>query len=63
MSKRATDKPAKSKYNQQTIQVKGASMACLKRIRELVKAECEQSGAVVAFGPPSPSCGGPGDPC
>jgi hypothetical protein len=47
----------------QVIIVNDASLACLKRLKEMVKAECTQSGAVVAFGPPSPSCGGPGDPC
>ena len=54
---------AKQVYLKQTIEVKGVSLACLKRIKELVKAECKASGGVVAFGPPSPSCGGPGDPC
>lgn len=66
--KTATKKSAKKKtagrqFWQQTITVKGLSKACLKRIKELVDAECGAGGGVVAYSNPSPSCGGPGDPC
>lgn len=63
MTKKKSAKKGRQ-YWQQTIVVRGVSKARLRRIKELVDAECGAGGGgLVAYSNPVPSCGGPDDPC
>jgi hypothetical protein len=64
MAKKKVSSPAKGKLMQK-FDVRGMPKAALMRIEQYIRVECEIEGGrvIVANSAPSPSCGGPGDPC